>query len=72
MSLSLHRLLAALVFPFAVSPTRSFDPLARPWRRRRRAVFLDVDTAPEPLLRDLGILDGRGPSLRPGHEHQHG
>lgn len=72
MSLSLHRFLAALVLSLAGPPGRPWDPPAGRPQRRRRTVLLDVDTAPEPLLRDLGILDGRGLPHRPGDPRQHG
>lgn len=41
-------------------------PLVRPFGRRSHppSLHLDLDALPEERLRDLGLLDGRGPSLR--------
>lgn len=41
-------------------------PLAHAFGRRCRpaSLHLDLDALPDERLRDLGLLDGRGPSLR--------
>jgi hypothetical protein len=66
MTLSLHRVFAAFAAPFPAVPARVAESLGLlGWGRRPRRVALDIETAPEPLLRDLGILDGRGPAIRP-------
>lgn len=65
MSLSLARLLAFLAVPLALAPPAwGADPRRAGFTRRSRPVTLDPDTASDWLLRDLGLRDGRGPSLR--------
>lgn len=62
MTLSFSRLFSFsghLSWPFAANGARR----AAPWLRTGRAV-LDPEALPESLQRDLGLLDGRGPSNR--------
>lgn len=71
MPLSLTRFIALLALPLAVPPSSLLARWVNPGARRRRAATLDLDQAPEGLLRDLGILDGRA-VVHPHEDHRFG
>lgn len=57
-----------VTFPVrAPAPHKPASRLARllgAFRLHHRPAMIDLDSAPEHLLRDLGFIDGRGGSLR--------
>lgn len=71
MPLSMTRFIALLALPLAVSPSPLVGRMATLRPRRRRVARLDLEQAPERLLRDLGILDGRG-DTHPREGHRRG